>query len=174
MAAKLIAMSGLPAAGKSAIAEALGRELGVPVFAKDWLEAPILRARAIDKRDLSKIGYELLATLARRQLESDQSAILDCVAGLPAFRDQCRELAAELGAAWLPIECVCSNSGLHRERLAVRIRGIPDWPELTWAEVERVRGYFVPWDEERLVLDSVLELSENVQRALRYVARPGP
>ena len=82
------------------------------------------------------------------------------------------ELAGEFGASWLPIECVCSDVRLHRARLETRTRGIPGWQELTWAEVERVQGYFDPWDEERLVLDSVVPLSENIERALQYVGRP--
>ena len=92
MAARLIVMSGLPGTGKSAIAEALGRELHIPVFAKDWLEAPILRSGVIGKRELGRIGYELLGTLARRQLELSQSAVLDSVVGLPEFRRTWMEL----------------------------------------------------------------------------------
>jgi hypothetical protein len=36
---QLIIFTGLPGSGKSSIAEAAARELGLPVFAKDWLEA---------------------------------------------------------------------------------------------------------------------------------------
>ena len=44
---KLIVFSGLPGTGKSALAEAVGRELGIPVFAKDWLEATLLRCEVV-------------------------------------------------------------------------------------------------------------------------------
>jgi SpoVK/Ycf46/Vps4 family AAA+-type ATPase len=44
---KLIIFSGLPGTGKSALAEAVGRELGIPVFAKDWLEATLLRSKVV-------------------------------------------------------------------------------------------------------------------------------
>jgi predicted kinase len=40
---KLIVFSGLPGTGKSSLAEAVGRALHIPVFAKDWLEATLLR-----------------------------------------------------------------------------------------------------------------------------------
>jgi predicted kinase len=40
---KLVVFSGLPGTGKSALAEQAGRKLGIPVFAKDWLEATLLR-----------------------------------------------------------------------------------------------------------------------------------
>jgi hypothetical protein len=38
--------------------------------------------------------------------------------------------------------------------------------------VERVQSYFEPWSEERLVLDSVASLSENIARAVAYVSAP--
>ena len=41
MIMKLIVFSGLPGTGKSTIAEAVGRELGIPVFAKDWVEGAL-------------------------------------------------------------------------------------------------------------------------------------
>ena len=41
---KLIIFSGLPGTGKSRLAEAVGRALAIPVFAKDWLEATLLRS----------------------------------------------------------------------------------------------------------------------------------
>lgn len=36
---QFIVFTGLPGTGKSSLAEAVGRQLGIPVFAKDWLEA---------------------------------------------------------------------------------------------------------------------------------------
>jgi predicted kinase len=41
---RLIVMAGLLGTGKSCIAEAIGREMGYPVFAKDWLEAALCRS----------------------------------------------------------------------------------------------------------------------------------
>jgi predicted kinase len=170
MAAKrLIIVSGLPGAGKSAVAEAMAAELRVPVYAKDWLEAPILRAGAVERERLGSIGYDLLTALATRQLMLGQSAILDSVASTASIRACWQELADEFGVARFVIECICSDEKVHRERLSGRQRGIPGWPELDWAEVERVRGYYEPWCEERLLLDSLDPLSGNVQRAIRYV-----
>src|SRR5829696_161901 len=40
---KFIVFSGLPGTGKSTLAEAVGRTLSISVFAKDWLEATLLR-----------------------------------------------------------------------------------------------------------------------------------
>jgi hypothetical protein len=67
------------------------------------------------------------------------------------------------------IECSCSDEATQRDRMNVRQRGIPGRHELDWSEVERVKAYYVPWDEERLILDAVNSLEENIAAALRYL-----
>jgi predicted kinase len=172
MTAKLIVLSGLPGTGKTEVAEALAALLRAPVFAKDWVEASLLESGVVAREQLGLIGYTLLTTLARRQLALGQSAVLDSVASTTSIRAMWLELAREYEAAWFVIECVCSDERVHRERLSHRHRGIPGWPELEWSEVERVRSYFAPWSEERLVLDSMAPVSDNVARAVAYVNAP--
>ncbi len=168
---KLIVFSGLPGTGKSSLAETIGREMGIPVFAKDWLMgvvepfdvqlAPIANAQ---------LGYGLLTMLARRQLMLVQSAILDSVLGLVEGRREWQALADEYGAAFYAIETICSDVELHRSRLEGRTRGIPGWNEISWADVERTRGYFEAWDGERLIVDAVEPLERNLAMVRRYLA----
>jgi predicted kinase len=172
---QLIVMTGLPGTGKSSLAEALGRAIGVPVFAKDWLEAALLRSvptNTLTPPLLGAAGYELLTTLAERQLQHGQSAILDSVASIAVVRARWRELARAYDAGWRVLACVCSDPELHRARLAARRRAIPGWPELTWADVERVASYYAPWREELLTLDMVEPLAENLAASLRYLQAP--
>ena len=80
---KMIVFSGFPGTGKSTLAEMVGKQLHIPVFAKDWLEATLLRnglQPTSDEKSLGYVGYELLTLLAERQLILEQSAILDSVA----------------------------------------------------------------------------------------------
>ncbi len=171
MKSQLIIFKGLPGTGKSSVAEAVARRLQIPIFAKDWLEAVLLKNGFKPKADAKTgyLGYEMLSVLARRQLMFGQSAILDSVAGPQSIRAQWRELAAEFDAGWKVIECVCADEELHRRRLLTRQRGIPGWHELTWGDVETVRGYYVPWQEPRLVLDMSALLEDNIARALEYL-----
>jgi predicted kinase len=167
----LIIFSGLPGTGKSTLAEAIGRDLGIPVFAKDWLEATLLRSElkpTKEEKSLGFAGYELLTTLAERQLMLDQSVILDSVAASQAIRRTWRELSEKYGADCRVIECICSDESLHRSRLNSRTRNIPGWHELEWSEIERVKQYYFPWEEERLILDMTKSYDENFTKAKTY------
>jgi len=168
---KLIVFSGLPGTGKSALAEAVGRELGIPVFAKDWLEAVLLRSKLVPaetEKQLGSIGYDLLTVLAERQLRLAQSVILDSVASTESIRNMWRALGKKYHADWRVIECICSDISVHRERLEKRQRGIPGWHELKWTDVEFVQSYYAPWDEERLIIDSINSIDQNILDILKY------
>lgn len=171
----LVVFAGLPGTGKSALAEVAGHALGIPVFAKDHLEASLRRSareRGLAPEAmpwLGYAGYDLLTTLAERQLRLGQSTILDSVATFERIRAQWRALAAAHGATWRVVECVCSDEAAHRARLGVRERGIPGWYELEWSDVEAVRANYEPWDEERLIVDAIRPFEENVAQVLAFL-----
>ena len=168
---KLIVFSGLPGTGKSALAEIIGKQFGIPVFAKDWLEAVLLQnglQPALNGKSLGYVGYELLTTLAERQLMLGQSVILDSVASIQKIRDAWKSLAEKYHAEWRVIECISSDEATHRSRLLTRKRNIPGWHELEWSEVERVKEYYVPWQDDHLVLDVVQPFEENLSKARIY------
>ena len=168
---KLIILSGLPGTGKSTLAEAVGRHLSIPVFAKDWLEATLLRCELLpsnENKPLGSAGYELLTILAERQMMLGQSVILDSVAGTQSIRDAWTRLSKRYQARLRVIECICSDESFHRSQLSKRERKIPGWHELAWADVEKVKTYFLPWSEEHLVLDMIDPFEENRFKAIRY------
>ena len=163
--------SGLPGAGKSTLAEAAGRQLRVPVFAVDWLLGSLTPFGGSTWTRGSKIGEELLTTLAFRQLALGQSAILDFPAEDPDTRTRWRSLAHAAGAQFRVIVCACSDRDLHRARLGKgRQRGIPGWHEGgNWANVERRRAQFPPWTGEVLAIDAVQPLEANLAAVVKYV-----
>ncbi len=168
---KLIVFSGLPGTGKSRLAESIGKEFRIPVFAKDWLEATLLRCELKPIRadkSLGYAGYELLSVLAERQLMLGQSGILDSVAASQTIRETWLKLAEQYGADYRVIECICSDASLHHLRLKERQRHIPGWPELEWSEVERLKQYYSQWEEERLVVDMANPFIDNFLKAKTY------
>lgn len=165
----LIAMSGLPGAGKSTIARELGRALPAPVLAVDPAEAAMWRA-GIDRRQPTGLAaYVVVEALAGEILALGQPVIVDAVNDAEAARGQWRELAERHRVPLRYIEIVCTDRALHRRRLATRERRIEGFTEPDWPSVEARRAGFDRWHESRLVLDSVDDLAGNLRRALAYV-----
>lgn len=168
---KFILFSGLPGTGKSSLAEAVGQELKIPVFTKDWLEANLVTSGLVSTNNDSLLGfagYNLLTLLAERQLQMKQSVILDCVASTESIRGTWRDLVLRFNAMWLVIECICSNEAIHRERLCERKRGIPGWYEIEWKDIEKIKSYFAPWNESHLIVDAINPYESNLEKALNY------
>jgi predicted kinase len=120
----LVIVSGLPAAGKSHLADSLGRELGLSVLSVDPIEAAIRRCGIPPSFETGLAAYEVAAVLARHQLELGLSVIVDAVSSLEVARD----------------------------------------------DVLRRREEWEPWPEERLLLDSLCDHSENLAAAVAYVS----
>ncbi len=168
---KLIIFSGLPGTGKSTLADAVGKHLSKPVFAKDWLEATLVLSELVPSspdKPLGSAGYQLLTLLAERQFMLGQSVILDSVAGTLGIRKTWQLLAERYQAEILVVECVCSDEAFHRSSLLRRERHIPGWHELEWSNVEAVMGYYSPWQGKRLILDMMDSFEDNLDRAIAY------
>ncbi len=168
---KLIVLSGLPGSGKSTAARTISSQSNIPVFAKDELEATLIRSELVvyQNNRLGYAGYDLLTECARIQLKAKKSVALDSVCGRNRIRDMWRSLAMEHGARFVVIECICSNETLHRTRLESRQRLIPGWPELEWSEVLRVKATYDEWREERLIIDSCDSMSSNEIKLVQFL-----
>ena len=170
MAPVLVLVGGLPGTGKSTLADELASHLHAPVFAKDRIEASLWRDGVHAEQGSWTIAEHLLTTLSGEQLRRGQSAILDTVGGSLDSRTTWRATAHEFGAAFRLLECVCSDVATHRSRIEGRVRGIPGWYELTWADVERSRSRHDAWPEDHLVLDAVAPFADNLALALQYTS----
>jgi predicted kinase len=167
----LIVFTGPPGTGKSSLAEATGRALGLPVVSRDRLAATLRRCEITDEHGQGAgwASYELLTDLAEAQLSLGVSVILDSVATYENVRMAWRALAARYQANFCVVECVCSDEALWRQRIDTRQRGIPGWPELDWSKVEEVCRRFEPWTSERLVVDSVEPFTVSLGKILDYL-----
>ena len=129
--AGLIVMAGLPGAGKSAVAEALGRALPAPVVSVDPIEAAMWRAGVSRGEPTGLAAYVVAEAVADGVLGLGQRVIVDAVNAVEAAREQWRGLAARHGVPVAFIEVVCMDPLVHRRRLEGRMRGIEGFPEPT-------------------------------------------
>lgn len=166
----LIALSGLPGTGKSTVARILQSRLQIPVFAKDELEAVLVRSElaSVSHPQLGTCGYEILTRCAESVLTAGGSVVLDSVCSFESIRNSWRSLAEIHGADFRVIECVCSAPEIHRQRLASRRRGIPGWPEISWEDVVKVKSYYQEMRGERLVVDSAEPIATVEQKVLAH------
>jgi predicted kinase len=169
---RLIVVCGVPGTGKSTLADGIGRALGIPVFAIDWLMGALTPFGGRDRGpELGDIGYELATTLAYRQLLLGQSAVIDSPAEGVDERERWRTLAESFDAGFDVIHCVCGDEATHATRLATRVRGIAGWHDGgSWQVVKPRRDAWVPWTGVNLLeLDAVHGADENLARALRWL-----
>lgn len=166
----LVAMTGVPATGKSAIADAIGRHLPAPVFSVDPLEATLNRAGITRDHRSDYAAYDLAAMLTEAQIVAGQSAVVDAMNGLPHLRDWWRDIGARHGVHVVVLATTCSDRGLHRQRLEQRHRGIEGFLyDVTWARMEPRLDSYAGAPDADLVLDSVESLEANINRALERV-----
>jgi predicted kinase len=98
------------------------------------------------------VGWSILTALARSQLRSGRSVVLDGVARVPEI-SSCRNVADGEGGTFIMITTRCRDLELHRSRVEGRQRHIPNWYELSW---DHVHNALESWTDPKgadLVID---------------------
>lgn len=170
----LIAMAGLPGAGKSTIAEQLAARLGVPVVSVDPLESAILSAGIDDDQPTGLAAYLVAERIAEAVLRSRGSIIVDAVNAVAPAREQWVTLADRYGVEVRFLEVVCSDPEVHRVRLEQRRRDLAHIAEPTWNAVEQRLDEYAPWtgvaeQRPRLRLDTVNPVPDLVDAAVAFL-----
>ncbi len=171
----LVVTAGLPATGKSTIAEVVGNRLGMPVLSVDPIEAAILSAGIDSEQPTGLAAYLVAEAMAESVLSGGRGVVIDAVNAVEPARDQWVKLAARQNATLRFIEVTCSDPEVHRERLEARAGrhaagGRPYAVEQSLEEWE-------PWSGEsaavpRVTLDSVRPLGVNIEQALAFLESP--
>ncbi|HKX73050.1 MAG TPA: AAA family ATPase [Candidatus Saccharimonadales bacterium] len=167
---KIIVVSGLPGSGKSMIAEGLSRELSLPIFSIDPIEAAMWRS-GIDRNATGIAAYEIAATLADEHIKLGHSVVIDAVSPVEAARDMWRKVATDNRGQLVIIEVICSDEQVHKQRIEKRVRNIPGMPEVTWERVQQRKREFEPWQDEHLTLDSIEKPEALVSKAVTYAQK---
>lgn len=171
----VIVFTGLPGTGKSTMADLTAQRIKAPSFAGDWLLgalAPHGIITNIERKVQLGVYFDLLERLVWRQLMLGQSAVVD--GGMTdELAAQWQKLADRYHADLRIVECVCSDEAVHRSRLEGRRRGIPGWHEVGWDHVERIRREFPRLTVDRLIIDALRPVDENLREVLRYAVGDG-
>lgn len=174
--ATLVVLAGLPGVGKTTLARAVARDLPAALLRVDAIEGTLRRLGAARSEGMGVTGYAVAAAVAREQLLTGGTVIIDAVNPVEAVRETWRELAASTFARLRVVEVVCSDRVEHRSRVETRVSDLPGGHVPSWQEV--LDRWYEPWTEPRLVLDSatvsVLAGAATVTRYLRATADDPP
>jgi predicted kinase len=156
----LVLVTGLQGTGKSTVAEEAARLLETSVLSHDWVMSGLRPFEGI-QRELESmeppghqiVGWAILGALARAQLRRGSSVVLDGMARA-TDAERCRQVAEQENSRLVVILTECADAEVHRSRIEDRHRGIPNWYELDWDDVQRSRTRWAPPDPVDLVLQA--------------------
>lgn len=166
----LIALCGLPGAGKSVLADDLGRRTGWPVLSVDPVEHALHVAGIGRDQPTGLAAYVVVEELADRLLRLGQTVVVDAVNDVEEARGQWIGLARRHGGECRFVEVVCSDTHVHRRRLESRVRDLGDFPEPSWDSLAPRRARLSAWTGERVVIDALDDRDANVTRLLDLLA----
>ena len=160
----LIILGGLPASGKSTIAQALAARIGACYLRLDTVEQAIRSAMPLPgDNDVGPAGYVALYRLAADNLRLGHTVIVDSVNAIEITRQAFRGVAAETGRKSLEVEVVCSDAATHRHRAETRVSAIEGLTLPSWAQI--LKRHFEPWKPD-LRLDTFLLTTEESVAAI--------
>ena len=166
----LVLITGLPGTGKSAVAEVVAGSLETAVLSHDWAMSALRPYPAIqgvldamEPPGHRVVGWSIMNSLAREQLRSGRSIVLDGVARTREVT-QCRQTARSEDARMALITTYCSDLHIHRARIEERQRFIPGWYELDWEHVQESLSAWESPEGADLSLDATEPWDHNVFR----------
>ena len=165
----LIALGGLPAVGKSALASSLARRIGAVHLRIDTIEQAMRNAGFTVS---GPEGYLAARDLAKDNLRIGHTVVVDSVNPVAISRDYWRETAAHMKVELLELEVICSDQREHRRRVESRITDIPGLLLPTWQQV--LDRHYEPWKTAQVIDTAARTLEESLSQAeaiLRDVRR---
>jgi predicted kinase len=147
----LVVVGGLPATGKSTIADHLARLVRAPYLRVDRIEQAIVAYSSL-KHPIGAAGYAVAHVLAGEQLALGLDVIVECVNPIELTRDGWLNTATRADAAIVEVEVVCSDPVEHRRRAQTRASDVEGLIKPTWDEI--LRREYDAWNRPHLIIDS--------------------
>ncbi|MBA3339021.1 MAG: AAA family ATPase [Geodermatophilaceae bacterium] len=165
----LTVFGGLPGTGKTTLSQLLARRQRASYIRLDAIESALVSGGVVASQSATgPAGYVVANRLAQSCLRAGLDVVVDAVNPVEIARAGWRGLAADLGAALLFVEVVCSDRDRHRRRVEERSADLRDWSLPDWQTVLDLE--YEPWQGPHLVIDNVgdpgLSIDQIVGRAL--------
>ena len=163
----LVLMAGMPGAGKSTLALALGRELGWPVLDKDTIKVALLE-EAVPESTAGPASYYVPLALCRDLVAHQQlSVIFDSPAAYPNVVEKAQRIAEAADGALKIIFCHAPVQVRNR-RLAARDCRLSQMA-IDPATDEESQRRFLHLPPTTLTLEMARPLPELVAEAIVYI-----
>lgn len=164
----IILVSGLPGSGKSTVSESLAEKLKLPLFSVDPIESSIIKSGINKSFETGLAAYLVAETLAWEQLKCNNSVIIDAVNSVKEARNIWKSLSEQTNSKLIIIECTLEEK-IHKERIESRVRNMHGMSEISWEDVQKRRKEYLPWTEERLILNTAENFEISIEKVLKYI-----
>jgi predicted kinase len=166
----LIAISGLPGTGKTAVAAGLAARLNAVHLSIDPIEDAMLGAGLPHGWETGVAAYEATRAAAEQNLVLGRDVVVDAVNDSDAARQTWRNAAGRTDVVLRFVMLNCSSDGEHQHRLKSRRRGLRHVPEPTWEQVLVRAAAYEPWTEDCLMVDTHAPLAAVIDEVYQGVA----
>ncbi len=167
----ILVLCGLPASGKTFLAEELSRELGCV-----HLNTDIVRREFVEKPDYSEKEkrevYKRMLELTARELEQGNCVLLDGTFYRRALRKKAEELAKKYSDDCVFVKLLVSD-GEAKRRISGRKGKKKSPSDATFPVYLKIKKQFQPIKGEHLEVDSEIPLRKQVKKVSFYLQRRG-
>lgn len=147
--ATLYIFSGLPAVGKSTLAQLLAQRIRAMYVRIDTVEQGL---RDLCGYNVEGEGYRLSYRIIRDNLALGISAVADSCNPIELTRNEWQAVAENVDAKFVNIEISCSDSVEHERRAMDRECSIVNLKSPSWQQIQD--RHYEPWDVEVVRIDT--------------------
>jgi predicted kinase len=165
----LVAVSGLPGTGKTAVATRVASQLAAVHLSIDAIEEAMLGAGLAPGWETGVAAYEATRAAAEQNLVLGRTVVVDAVNDSDAARQTWRGAAERTDVALRFVVLDCPDAAEHRRRLESRRRGLRHVPEPTWDAVLARAAAYEPWTDDCVRVDTSGALETVVDTIVRQL-----
>lgn len=162
----LYIFAGLPASGKTTLAQRLATDLNAVHLRIDTIEQAM---RDLCNFQVEGEGYRLAYRIAADNLRLGLSVVADSCNTIELTRREWEDVAKAEGAEFVNIEILCSHTTEHRQRVEGKVNSVPNLQLPTWNDV-LARAYH-SWSVPRVEIDTAGTSPESSYEELRTQLR---